>query len=80
VGYGDRYPTTTEAGSSRSVSCTGIALCGVVTAAIALWFVEKMTEVAVAAEARTETEVSELATELRALREEIAGLRSDSDR
>jgi len=43
VGYGDRYPVTTE---GRLVAATlmvcGIALLGVVTASIASWFVENV--------------------------------------
>jgi voltage-gated potassium channel len=80
VGYGDRYPTTTQ-GRYIAVALflTGIALLGVVTAAMASWFVERMTTVA-EAEARTEAEVADLITEVRALREEIAALRSDPPR
>ena len=73
VGYGDRYPTTTEGRFiAVGLMLTGIALLGVVTAAIASWFVEKMTEVTAAAEQRTEAEVADLVVEVRALREEIA--------
>ena len=54
VGYGDRFPTTAE---GRFVGVgpvvAGIALVGVVTAALASWFVEKVAEVQ-AAQARTE--------------------------
>lgn len=77
VGYGDRYPVTTE-GRLIAVALflTGIALLGVVTAAIASWFVEKMSEVTTAAGERTESEVADLALEIRALREEIAALRA----
>ena len=73
VGYGDRYPTTTE-GRFIAVGLflTGIALLGVVTAAIASWFVEKMTEVTAASEERTGAEVAELTQEVRALREDLA--------
>jgi voltage-gated potassium channel len=45
---------------------TGIALVGVVTAALASWFVEKVAEVQ-AAEQRTEVGLSDLASEVRAL-------------
>ncbi|HET8766046.1 MAG TPA: potassium channel family protein, partial [Pedococcus sp.] len=71
VGYGDRYPVT---GQGRIVAValmvTGIALLGVITAAIASWFVEKVSEVQ-AAEDRTTAHVGELAEEVRALREEL---------
>lgn len=71
VGYGDRYPTT---GEGRFVALglmvTGIALLGVVTAAIASWFVEKMSE-AQEADQRTEQELAQLTAEIRALREQL---------
>lgn len=71
VGYGDRYPTTTEGRFvAVGLMVTGIALLGVVTAALASWFVEKMSEVQ-QAEHRTELEVSALVAEVRALREEL---------
>ena len=45
MGYGDRYPTT---GEGRLVALglmlTGIALLGVVTAALASWFVERLAD------------------------------------
>jgi voltage-gated potassium channel len=78
VGYGDRYPTT---GEGRLVALglmlTGIALLGVVTAAIASWFVERLAD-AQATDARTEAEVTDLAAEVHTLREEIAALRHAS--
>jgi voltage-gated potassium channel len=41
VGYGDRYPTTTE-GRFLAVllMITGISLVGVITASVAAWFVK----------------------------------------
>ena len=43
VGYGDRYPVTTEGRLiAAAVMLTGIAVLGVVTASIAAWFVEKL--------------------------------------
>ena len=75
VGYGDRFPTTAEGRFvGVGLMVTGIALLGVVTGALASWFVEKVGEVQ-AAEARIEAEVSDLAAEVRALREEIAAQR-----
>lgn len=72
AGYGDRYPVT---GQGRlvavSLMVTGIALLGVITAAIASWFVEKVSEVQ-AAENRTSATVAELVREVRALRDELA--------
>ena len=77
VGYGDQFPTTTEGRFvGVGLMLTGIALVGVVTAALASWFVEKVAEVQVAEE-RTEAEVSDLAAEVRALRHEITAQRLD---
>jgi voltage-gated potassium channel len=46
VGYGDRYPTTTEGRLvAVGLMLTGIALLGVVTAALASGFVERLSEV-----------------------------------
>jgi voltage-gated potassium channel len=80
VGYGDRYPTTTE-GRLVAVGLmfTGIALLGVVTAALASWFVEKVAE-AQASEERTEAKVGDLAAEIRALRSDLAELRRHDSR
>jgi voltage-gated potassium channel len=75
VGYGDRFPTT---GEGRLIAvllmCTGIALLGVVTAALASWFVEKLAQVA-SAEEQTEQSLTDLTGELRAVRAELRALR-----
>ena len=71
VGYGDRYPTTTEGRFiAAGLMLTGIALLGVITAAIASWFVERMSEVS-AGHQETQEDLAELLTEVRALREEL---------
>ncbi len=71
VGYGDKYPVTTE---GRFIAVTlmvaGIALLGVVTAALASWFVERIGRVE-AAEAQTQRDLDVVLAELRALREEV---------
>lgn len=71
VGYGDRYPTT---GQGRLIAfglmASGIALLGVITAAMASWFVAKLSEVQ-STEEETELSVAELTMQVRALREEL---------
>ena len=58
VGYGDRYPVT---GEGRLVAValmlTGIALLGVITAALASWFVERIGAVE-AAEVETQQDLA----------------------
>lgn len=79
VGYGDRYPVTAQGRVvAVALMVTGIALLGVITAAIASWFVEKVGEVQ-AAEHRTGAQVNELVDEVRRLREELRRGRSDHD-
>ena len=74
VGYGDRYPVT---GAGRLVAgalmLVGIALLGVVTAAVAAWFVERLT----AARAEVEEAVSR---ETQVVLDAIADLNARLDR
>ncbi len=76
VGYGDRFPTT---GLGRLVATglmlVGIALLGVVTAAIAAWFVERLRDVE-AAEERREATLTDVLSELRQIRERLDALPS----
>jgi len=71
VGYGDRHPTT---GAGRAVGVVvmlcGIAVLGVLTAAVAAWFVH----------ADEGDASADLAEEVAALREEISALRADLHR
>jgi voltage-gated potassium channel len=77
VGYGDQYPVT---GQGRLVAVLlmlgGIALLGVVTAAVASWFVGRVAEAAQAqddaADAVLLAQVRELAEEVRTLRAELS--------
>ncbi|MEV5967789.1 potassium channel family protein [Kribbella sp. NPDC051952] len=70
VGYGDRYPTT-NAGRIAGVGLMlgGIALLGVVTAALASWFVEHV--------AREERDESDLRRQILALTIEVRALRTE---
>ncbi len=81
VGYGDQFPVT-YAGRlvGLGLMVTGIALLGVITAALASWFVEKVAEAAQSAEQRTESEVLDLASEVAALRQELRQLLRERDR
>lgn len=79
VGYGDRYPVTT-AGRFVAVALMvgGIALLGVVTATLASWMVDKVSDENEAGEARTRTQVDELAAEVVALRHELSVARGEA--
>jgi voltage-gated potassium channel len=69
VGYGDRYPTT-EGGRlvGFGLMLGGIALLGVITAALASWFIEKTAEISAAQEERTEATLDQVLAELRRVR------------
>jgi voltage-gated potassium channel len=72
VGYGDRFPVTSQGRLiAVGLMIAGIALLGVVTAALASWFVERLGHVE-AAERRTQSELDDVLVELRALRAQIA--------
>lgn len=71
VGYGDRFPVTTEGRLvAVGLMLSGIALLGVVTAALASWFVEQIGEVQ-AAEEQTQRDIDEVLHEVRQLRAEL---------
>ena len=74
VGYGDRYPTTaTGRVVAAGLMIAGIALVGVVTAAIATWFVDRLRKVQ-AAEQTTTATLADVLVELHALRLQVNGL------
>lgn len=76
VGYGDRYPTT---GTGRLVGVglmlCGIALLGVVTATLASWLVQRVTEAEEASQAATRRDVEALTAQVAALRADLAAER-----
>ncbi|MDM7854576.1 potassium channel family protein [Cellulomonas alba] len=77
VGYGDRYPvTTTGRFVAAALMISGIALLGVVTATLASWLVERVTEAGEQERAATHAQVSALHDEVLLLRAELAALRT----
>lgn len=72
VGYGDRYPVTvTGRFVAAALMIGGIALLGVVTATIASWLVQRVSEVTETEEAATRVQVDLLTAEVAALRHEL---------
>jgi voltage-gated potassium channel len=73
VGYGDRFPTTTEGRAvGFGLMLAGIALLGMVTASIASWLIDRVREVDVDTEAATRGDIAALRTELAMLRAALA--------
>ncbi|MGI8667356.1 MAG: potassium channel family protein [Jatrophihabitans sp.] len=76
VGYGDLYPKTTEGRCvAVGLMLAGVALLGVVTAAIASWLIDAVREVESDSQAATRADLARLHAELVALRTELAQLR-----
>jgi len=70
VGYGDRFPVTRDGRLvAIGLMLAGIALIGVVTAAIASWLIARVRDV------ESDTEAS-LSRQISGLSQEIAGLKS----
>lgn len=82
VGYGDRFPTTTEGKwAGVGLMLGGIALAGTITAALASWFVEHLGTVE-KADAVAQDRIASLTAEVQALRNQLADgeATSQSDR
>jgi voltage-gated potassium channel len=77
VGYGDRFPVTAE-GRSVAVGLMlgGIALLGVVTASIASWLVQRVSETEESAQAATRADIRALLAEVSELRRAMQGMQA----
>lgn len=74
VGYGDRYPVTTEGRViAVGLMAAGVGLFGTLTAFVASWFLEPD-------EKKVESELDDLRTELRAIRALLDGSSSEQQR
>jgi voltage-gated potassium channel len=80
VGYGDVYPVTN---TGRVIAVLlmigGISLVGVVTAALASWIIERVTEEGSVMQAATVAHVEELRNEILALGKELQARESSDD-
>ena len=80
VGYGDVYPVTN---TGRVIAVLlmigGISLVGVVTAALASWIIERVTEEESVMQAATVAHVEELRNEIRALGKELQAREHSDD-
>ena len=81
VGYGDLHPVT---GAGRIVATAlmiaGITLLGAVTATLASWIVERVSEDDTAQQAATTAHINELREEIRRLEKSLESDREDRDR
>ncbi len=73
VGYGDRYPVSTEGRFiAGGLMLAGIALLGIVAASLASWMLEKIREVEGQVQAATRADIEALTVEVRALHQTLA--------
>ena len=74
VGYGDCYPVTnTGRVIAVMLMIGGISLVGVVTASLATWIIQRVSESETANQAATAAHIDELRSEIRELVEELRG-------
>jgi voltage-gated potassium channel len=79
VGYGDRYPITTDGRViGVGLMVAGIALLGVVTAALASWLIEQVRDVETEAQTATRSDIEQLRSEIARLTQALARGRADS--
>lgn len=80
VGYGDYYPVTfTGQCIAVGLMIGGIALIGVVTATLASWIVERVSDARTAEQTETRSEYTELRREIAELRELLITRRASGD-
>lgn len=79
VGYGDLYPTTPLGRLvALGLMLVGVALLGVVTAAIAAWFVDRLQDVEETAQESTEAMLEEVLSELREVKRRLDAVATES--
>ena len=79
VGYGDRYPTTTDGrviGAGLMVA--GIALLGVITATFASWLIGQVRKIETEAQAATRGDIEQLRADIARLTQALARAGADS--
>lgn len=81
VGYGDHYPVTVP-GRCIAVGLMigGVALIGVVTASFAAWFIDRVRDTEVEAQAATQHDLEEMTRRIDVLTQEIVALRRAATR
>ena len=81
VGYGDRYPVTTQGRIvAIGLMIGGIALIGVITAALASWLIERVRAVEQDAQAATRHDIAELSARIDQLTEALTQQAADARR
>jgi voltage-gated potassium channel len=78
VGYGDRYPTTTDGrviGAGLMVA--GIALLGVITATFASWLIGQVRKIETEAQTATRSDIEELRADIARLTQALARAGAD---